>query len=275
MIKRVNMRIELLTQLSHIGDEKTGSTPVLRTMTIFKDGRHIRIPYISGNAIRGLMRRLLMHDFFEVVGVEPSTKLYHVFFAGGILERGQESEIDIAFKRKVRDTIPPLALFGAAFSNQMIQGSLVVEHAIPIARETAHFIRFSGGLIEEDIDNAKYPIRTFTDIEFFTRRDDLGRDEGDDVVQMKVEHEVLIAGTVLVSGFVLRHASELEVSCLAHALDLLSTWGAVGGKSSVGLGRIAIKTDIDSDSQKYIEFVRNNRDEIKFVLFEMNKRLEK
>jgi len=68
-IQRIRGQIKLLTQLVHHGDEKTGSTPILRTMTIWSEAlqKHVRVPFVSGNAIRGMLRRLIMRDLLELV----------------------------------------------------------------------------------------------------------------------------------------------------------------------------------------------------------------
>lgn len=76
--------VTALTPIFHGGDEKTGSTPVLRTIMVFVDGiGEVPIPYISGNGIRGKLRRMAMKDFIDGVGHEiQNVKLHHVLFSG-------------------------------------------------------------------------------------------------------------------------------------------------------------------------------------------------
>ena len=71
-ILRIPGTIVALSPIQHGGDEKTGSTPVLRSLTHCDSAaaRHVRLPFFSGNAIRGIMRRLLMRDMCERLGYE-------------------------------------------------------------------------------------------------------------------------------------------------------------------------------------------------------------
>jgi len=150
----------------HHGDEKTGSTPVLRTMTMWSEAlqKHVRIPLVSGNAVRGMLRRRLMRDMLDRLGLDEQNtpKLHHALFSGGLLESTEEctGEVDIAFRKLVRDTIPPIGLFGTAIGNQMIQGSLLVEHAVPVARETSFMAEAGIALVEPDDERWKVSILT-------------------------------------------------------------------------------------------------------------------
>ncbi len=280
-VERIRGRIVLLTQLVHHGDEKTGSTPILRTMTIWSEalGKHVRVPFVSGNAIRGMLRRLIFHDLLTRLGLETAEtpKLHHALFSGGVLEAvdSSEGEIDIAFRRLVRETVPPIALWGTAVGNQMIPGSLLVEHAFPAARETAHMARTGYFLVDPDDPRFLQPVRTFTEIDFHTRRDDLRaeRSEDEQAVQMKVEFEVLIPGTLLMHGFELKYATELEKSCLGHALNLWRELPVLAGKSATGHGRVDFAYEPWYDAAPYLDYVESNKQKILEVLARMQEYL--
>jgi len=280
-ILRIRGQIKLLSQLVHHGDEKTGSTPVLRTITIWSESmqKHVRIPLVSGNAIRGMLRRRLMRDMLDRLGFEQdiTPKLHHALFAGGLLESTDETtgEVDIAFRKLVRDTIPPIALFGTAIGNQMIQGCLLVAHGVPVARETAYMAEAGFALVEPDDERWKYPVRTFTDIDFHTRRDDLRteRDEDEQAVQMKVEFEVLIPGTLLMHGFELKYATDIEKSCFGHMLNLWEELPVLAGKSATGYGRVAFQYEPWPDASLYLSYVQEHGKEMRDVLEMIVKRL--
>jgi len=255
MIQRIEGIIVAQSPIAHFGDEKTGSSPILRSIVHWDpaQGRHVRLPFISGNAIRGMLRRLCMHDFLAAIGYEnKSAKLHHALFTGGLLESTDEAsgKVDLELRRALRDALPPVGLFGTAIGNQIIDGCLKVDHAIPICAEYAAYL--------EGIDDPRkqHSIRTFTDSSFATRRDDLHeeREEGEQARQMKVDFETFVPGTAFVHGFVLVHANAAEAACLGRALELWAEQPWVGGKSSSGYGRVTFDYRPELDSAAYVEF---------------------
>lgn len=88
-----------------------------------------KIPYIGGNSIRGLMRRLLMYDFCVQLGITSLEKeTYHKLFTGGTLSDSTGVE-DIAMRRGIAALCPPIALLGSAVGNQTIEGALKLQAA--------------------------------------------------------------------------------------------------------------------------------------------------
>ena len=75
------------------GNEKTGSVSLLNRQKWIVDGEPVSVPYISGNAIRGQLRRKAMYDFTHDIGYTidldriKGRKLYHALFTGGNLEQ--------------------------------------------------------------------------------------------------------------------------------------------------------------------------------------------
>jgi len=269
MIKRFEGTMLAVSPIFHGGDEKTGSTPVLRSITIFSEqkGEFQKIYYISGNSIRGKLRRLVMYDFFNLLGKPiddvENLKVYHLFFGGGKLESSDKDTgiIDLEIRRNVRDLIPPLALFGSAIRNQMIPGILKNGHAFPICIETLAFIPEK----YHDFPQAKKSIRTFTDTSFFTRRDDLQaeREEDEQAIQMKVDYEVFIPGTLFYHWFSLEHPTEIELSAFGHMLNLFHQSPFLGGKSSTGDGEVQFKYSPELPSgQAYRDFINGKKTEI-------------
>ena len=274
-IQRIPGTIVALSPIQHGGDEKTGSTPVLRSLTHWDSltGRHVRLPFFSGNAIRGILRRLLMRDMCERIGYEVrSAKMHHALFTGGVLEGTDEAagQIDLAFRTSARDNIPPLALLGSAVGNQMIQGCLRVDHAMPICREYAALLAH----IEDPRKDQS--IRTFTDVSFATRRDDLRAERGADeqAQQMKIEFEAFISGTAFAHSFTLAWASPVEASCLGHGISLLADLPYIGGKSSSGYGRVAYNYPIAPSPDTYRAYLAERGDHVAAVLDDLAMRLD-
>ena len=293
---KINGKLEALTSIFHGGDEKTGSSPLLRRIDIYvkQDNDYVSIPYIHGNAVRGRLRRIIWSDFISRINFEFSddidddpaywvkeletkkrtmntkkAKLYHALFSGGILESTDEKMsgvIDLDFRKLLTDALPPLSLFGSVFGNQMIAGKMDVEMMFPICQERACFIDDN---IKDDRKNES--VRCFTATEFITRRDDLraSREEDEQARQMKVEREVFIPGTIFDHSFVLRFCSEIEKSCFRYMLELWGENSTIGGNASSGSGKLKLEYDFSKlpDSKVYLDYVEENKEHFS-LLFE-------
>lgn len=262
--------ITALTPLHTGGDEKTGSTPVLRSIGMWDPiaGEEYRIPFVSGNSIRGVLRRLIMHDMLSLLGYElPSPKAHHILFTGGVLESTLDNtgKVDLAFRNHVRRTVPPLEVLGTSVSNQMLAGCCVVEMALPICDELA----WQWPDLEHPFKTVS--VREFVDETFSTRRDDLRADRSEDeqAMQMMVGFEVFKPGTVFVHGFELAYASPLAVSCLGRMIDLWREWPFAGAKSGTGHGRLLLRYDGVPDAGPYVAYMYDNRDAVAAVLDEL------
>lgn len=265
--------------LHHGGDEKSGATALVRRHKyLVPDGRVLNVPVISGNSIRGNMRRMVMSDMLIRIGYGELTnaKVYHMLFAGGSLESvdvGDSGKIDLGLKRKYRTEIPPLGLFGTSIGNQMIEGKLKVGHAIPLCKEIAPMLAPEGEVRQlADLDSIMTTARqrSYHELvghDFQTRRDDLreDREEGEAAHQMKVDLEVVAMGAVFEHTFSLWNASPLEAAVLGRAIDLWKVRPYVGGKSGSGYGRVGIYHDAP-DQEPWLAYMREHKDELKAVL---------
>ena len=254
-----------LTALSPIftgGDEKTGSTPILRTVMMYTENGEVPIPYISGNSIRGKLRRLLIRNFLSEIGYKlTNAKLHHVLHSGGILESTDENvgTIDLELRKKIRENIPPIALLGCSIGNQIIAGVLTVEHLWPICEEYCIYLPEE----YQNDERAKKPVRIFTDQSFITRRDDLReRKEEEQAVQMKVDYEVFIPGTKFYHRFILLLPDELQKSTFARMLELFEMYPYIGGRSSQGDGKVMINYKNSFNSKLYKEFLEEKKNSI-------------
>lgn len=253
--------------IHHGGNEKTGSTPVLRTIYMYVDGMgEVPIPYINGNAIRGKLRRLLMREFLQLLGLNPeeiNTKLYHVFFTGGALESTEETygTINLELRKEIRRYLIPLALLGGAIGNQMIPGKLKVGHAFPVCQEYAMYL--PEGLRSDE--RAKMSVRSFTDESFRTRKDDLkaDREENEQAVQMKIDFECFIPGTKFYHWFAIEYPTELEKSCFGRFMEIFQSSPFIGGMAATGNGEVIFEYQPETPkSQEYLEYVLTEKENI-------------
>jgi len=255
----------------HGGNEKTGSVQLLNRIKFIVDGKPMEIPYISGNSVRGYLRRLVFQDFLHQVGYEIDVSkkqgqyLWHTLFSGGLLETVEEKNIgviDIEFKKKVYTYIVPARLWGFAFQNQMIEGKLKVGHILPICRELKDYL-------PDNIEPKNSFYQLITHI-FQTRRDELRteREKEEQAIQMLIEYEVFSPGTMFYHEFRLEDADILEKAVLNRAISLWKKYPYIGGKSSIGFGELKINYDTSplTDEKIYLDFLEKERDKIVEVL---------
>lgn len=188
------------------------------------------VPVISGNSIRGMLRRLAMYDFAQVAGIEKiAPNIYHQLFTGGTINDSTGFE-DIGKRFELIDLCPMLGLFGSAVGNQTLQGDLKVSQCKLRCTENGN-----GSLSYHDQ----------VEVVFATRLDSskLENDimiEGEDkeTHQMKYEYEVFAAGSIFQHGFACTSDKPLIISAFWRLLRLFKENPYITAKSSVGHGEI-------------------------------------
>lgn len=245
-----------LGPISHNDEASLSTTTPFRRIKVDVNGSIEHIPVYTGNAWRGILRRNAAMDFVQVLGLEKLTqRQYHILFTGGMLDQGSSGDIDLEFKRKLREMIPFMSVFGGATGNTVIQGKLIVGMLFPVAKETAQFTGI-------DSDRS---IFEFLDTIFYTHRDDREIEaEVNETVQMKYEIEVLVPGTVLVSEIILQTEHEIEVSAFGAALKRWLKDPYLGGRSAIGHGKVKVKFDPPDipDAEPYHEYLKSRKKEI-------------
>ncbi len=267
--------ITALSPCHHGGNDKTGSTVNLNRQKWIVDGEPADIPYISGNSIRGVLRRLLFRDMLRRLNHEIDVsngggrRLYHALFSGGTLEQARNKDAgfnNLELKRRIYDLMPPARLFGFAFGNQLLEGTLKVGQILPVCTELADFIPAE----------LKPRLSVFSLIaqRFHTRKDDLvnaERDEGEASHQMLVDYEIFVAGTVFYHDFRLEDATSLDKSTLAAMLDAWQAKPYLGAKSATGLGQVRLSYQFgDNTAGEYYQFLETNAKDIGGLLNELS-----
>lgn len=252
-------------------DDRLGNESILRRMTFLVNGKPMEIPMISGNSIRGILRRKIMQDMLTAVQYVPEsqtkyTKLHHMLFSGGVLETVNESEqgyIDLVMKHNIRNTLPPISVFGTAIRNQMIESKLAVSFAIPICRELRDYLPEHILSMPE----TNLSINSMLTEDFITRRDDLrnNRDKDDQAIQMIVHYEVFVPGTIFYHKFVLRDANDIETAVLGRAIELWKSEPFLGARSAQGYGNVVLKYPV-IESDAWIKFMQSNKSQINDAL---------
>lgn len=222
-----------------------------------------RVPVVSGNALRGIMRRNIMREALSQSGVTRELfdealpgkagrawdRLYAAMCQGGTIEE-MERVVSPECIRALRAAIPPLSLFGSALYSSLLAGMMSVGFAYPICAETV-----AAGLVSNIGNAALVSSEELVSDTGLVRHVD--REQADTQVSgvgpMPYTVEVLQIGVKLQARIrVQPHATEIELACLAHAIKSLV---AIGGKTSVGFGTVAVHTDPEMDDSLYIEWL--------------------
>jgi len=279
IVHKIKGILTALSPVYHGGNEKTGAVVLLNRLKFIVDGKPTDVPIISGNQVRGRLRRLLSRDFLERAGYQLDLsqrrhqRLYHTLFAGGVLTSVEEEEsgvVDLNLKFRVVKYILPLRLFGCSYANQMIEGRVLIGHLLPVCRELRDYTG-----IDSDVSFYQLITRAFQ-----TRRDELrardtsGEEEEEQAVQALVEYECFAPGTRFYHEIVLETDSgeeKLDLSTLYRAIELWQQLPYIGGKSSVGFGKLRIEYEWvpGVDSRAYSEFIEKNKSEIVKALDEL------
>lgn len=225
-----------------------------------------RIPYISGNSIRGILRRVAMRDFCDRVGIKKLDKnIYHQLFTGGNITDSTKFE-DITKREEYIAMCPMIGLFGSAIGNMTIEGELKVGAMRPLCREH---------------NNGDASFHELLGFEFGTRRDDVklernieivDKNEKDKPQQMKYDYEVFIKGTRFEHQFICTSQVSLIKSAFYHLLNLFKDQPFIGGVSGVGNGEVELDYLTESDlnyltdsvlENEYLEYLRNPDNRLK------------
>lgn len=255
--------IKVISPLHHGSDENAGIDRLYRRMDIFVNGKVERIPIISGNSIRGLMRDLLAYHFIQTVGIESLTLgVYDLLFAGGSLSKGAKvGKVEVQKINQIREMLPSLRLLGGALSNHIMGGEFNCGIAWLVSSET----EFLTGIPSTD------SYFMYLSEDFGTRKDNLLKDgnivaeKRQNPIQMKYNCEVVMAGAEFAHSFQLLSSNDLVKSCLMKGIALLKNYGHLGGKAAIGYGEVLYRYE-DSDTKEngdiYEKFLVENKKEI-------------
>jgi len=267
MIEKIEGRIIAVEPISHIGETRSIDSKFNREkmMISSKAGitKVIEVPVISGNSLRGVLRRRAGYKFLELLGIKKETLaegLQHALFSGGMLKKGAEGGvIDTSFISKLRQNVPYLSLFGTVLGQQMIQSKLDVGQLVPISCQTK-------GRTGIDSDISIYSL---LDERAATRRDDMEdktkgtQDPDEQKQQMRYTHEVLVAGTEFFHYFTLKSCNEIEKGAFWSTIADFSKYPKIGGLGCRGFGMIRLNYEIQNDlAQKYEAYIIENKESI-------------
>jgi len=257
-MKKYDLAFRLKSSLVHTEESISNISNIYREK-IFKNDICFDVPALHGNAVRGSFRNLGAEHLLKTVKIEDNTvdqDIFHFLFSGGHLEKIAVG-VDLKAKKKLRELLPFLSIFGSAIGNEMLRGKLIVSSAIPKCSE------LNTGI------NSFYDM---TSLRRYTRQDDAKMAVGEKYLdekkelktQMFYDVEVLNAGIVLDSFVILDSEDELEIQALNTVLLEFMKKPYLGGSSRVGHGECEFlnlkKEDLKNDL--YLKHIKENKENI-------------
>lgn len=230
------------------------------------------VPYISGNAIGGILRRLAVKDFFARIGYEKEAmgvdkSIYHWLMTGGNIEEST-GKVDLTKKETIARLCPPIGLLGSALGNMTTTSLVKIGSLRPVCSElgydapsfwellgTAFGTRSDSSKAEMDIDIVGY----------------VNSDRNAD--QMIYYNQVINAGASMFSDILMTSEDPLMVSCFWHMIGLWKEFGYIAGRSARGYGRIEIDIEIPQGaSGLYLQHLEEVKEEaLKYFTIPRNK----
>ena len=257
----LNVRLDglftLRSPLSHIGEAISTGSYLAEESVLQPDGTTEPVFAYSGNAWRGQLRDLMAAYMLDKLGRPDLTAdAFHLLFSGGRI--GGTQTIDLDKARRMRRTVPLIALLGGGIGNQILQGKLRVGVCYPLCREALPVLPRA---LHEEAAHIAYADCTM--VREFSRRDDSkveainqylpapdqvllsgdkapkrGRNDGGTADQMRISSELVVPGVRLRTTIVGTDVSEVELGCLVSGLHRFSTAPHIGGQSSRGHGLV-------------------------------------
>lgn len=246
----MNIKIKALSPISHgaFNDgADMGNIMEFRKMTMIVNGTAMDIPVISGNAVRGKMRRLLAREFFWLGGVQALNDkekdvLYAIMANGGALGKDQAVSVDANGIRELREKMPLLSVFGAACYKYILQGMFNCGFAVINCAENGKGKLGIGDLMTE-IGETHHIDRTMYNTEETGMK------------PMPYMTEAVCAGAEFDASIEFApQTTETEKAAVYHGINLITT---IGGKSARGYGRVLITADEDIDDSPYLKALKN------------------
>ena len=260
-------------------DVSSGNSMMFRRVPVVSLPGFPPIPVVSGNAIRGVVRRTLMQELYEAIGFKYEwfveqfeseqiakrswDKLYAALFNGGTLLGKLEDSTDPDELRHMRKMVPALSVLGSSLYMKMLPGMARIGFAWLICKES-----IDGELVEKTpetiVISAEDAITEIGQVRHIERENNNPEITG--VTPMPVTIEALAPGASLqFRASLLPQTTEIERSCLVHGLSLIHY---IGGKGATGFGEVSMALS-DTDDSEYVEWLQGDLTQTRDYLLEM------
>lgn len=235
-----DLDIMALSPIAH-KEEVVGTTTMLRREKVFlPDGRLTEVPVVSGNSLRGVLRRLgeeLLREVLQYEGQLP-LRVAHALRNGGSLSKTDVEGISGRRLAHLRELVPHVGVFGCAAGARTIGGSISVGKVRPVCQETRHLL---DGLDEVGELPSVFKQVCLESYSHFADGEELSNEDSEGHGPlMRYEVEAFATGVQLRSWVRLAHAGPGEVAFLTDVLAEFARRGHLGARSGTGFGQIRV-----------------------------------
>jgi hypothetical protein len=275
----------LTSPMAHGADEKSGNVNLFRRHRVIDalTGQHAYVPFMAGNAVRGLLRDMVMGRWLGLLGLRARDippERAHAMLSGGNVEAGADTgSVRVDIRTMARTMCPPWDLLGGCTDAQIMAGRARIHDAVLVCKENAWAVHQAMGVETKNLDEwaATLPeAAELTQLRLGTRHDHRDIDRTQKMIEkgksdaMLFNVELLLAGAQMVHSlqvFSIDGVNPVTASCLADALEEFGSYGVVGAQSARGMGLISFNpyqpgpgTPELPDPTVYIDHVEKNKD---------------
>ena len=257
-----NGTLTATSSIAHGGQTRGTITLLRRELIVQPDGRLVHVPIISGNSLRGRLRRIgeeLLRDTLHYEGQLPLSAA-HALRGGGALAKTSSAPLSGRRLADLRALIPQVGVFGCAGGGRIVDGCLQTGKVVPYLAETAHILpgthprlpAFDATQVETYIRGDDTSAHAFTDALTTDqvrvdptgqpRLDELETATCDTALLMLYRVETFPAGTRFGTWLRLDRATNLEVAFFTDVLTVFTCHGRLGGRAAIGHGQV--RTDL-------------------------------
>jgi hypothetical protein len=250
------------SSIAHDGETRGMISLLRREQIIQPDSSIALVPIISGNSVRGRLRRIaeeLLRDILQYEGhLTPSAA--HALRAGGSLTKVAGEPLSGSRLAAIRAHLPLIGVFGTAAGGRIIDGCLNVGKLVPLVTETDHLTGHHSALSAFNIVQA----------ERYTRLDDSNThnfpitsepNPAPAETQMLFQVETFMPGTTFTTQITLLRPTELEAAFFAAVLAQFLARPRIGGHLAIGLGHALahLVPDTDPPAMDWAKWLRSHR----------------
>lgn len=156
------MKVTALQPISHIGRSASTGSLFNTEDVLLANGQSVAVPLVTGNAMKGVLRRVGMEAMLSLLGLDPEAANYladdqpnpltqnrlEILMNGSILSKQSSGRgINVDLGAKFADLIPWFAVVGGCLGNTMMQGRISVQPLTLICEENRARLE----MMEEDI----------------------------------------------------------------------------------------------------------------------------
>ena len=272
--------LRAVSSIAHDGERRGTVSLLRRERFATPQGEFVHVPVISGNALRGALRRTACDLFVDAMELEgelslPAAQLLRG--GGGALHKSSKAPLTGSRLARLRQLVPPVAVFGGTVGSRTLSGALQVGKVVPHLVETAHLLAPTPAVDIASTTSLR-DVFTATQLETYTRVEDTeavlsvsavpvrpdGSLEARTVLeeapaaaggagQMLFRVETFPAGTRFDAWLQLLRADPIASDFTREVVHAFTAGGRLGGRRGIGHGRftadwtITVTPTIDGD----------------------------